>query len=115
MAKPQVVVVDVPKAVTVTMKNEKGQPISGDMSFVEFLQGCMDSYNPAGKGLRQIRQSVKIAGVLEEAKDKPGIRFEPNDWDVMKAAVESMQWNPKAARELLPYLEAVEKAQTVDV
>lgn len=78
-------------------------------SFASFLTNAMDLYAPNGKGIKQIRQAVKIMGIVEQANGT--LTLEDADYEVVKAAVESCAWKPQFARKALPFFEAVEAAK----
>ena len=80
--------------------------------FSDFLQTALDGYPPCGKGPKQIRQAAKIAGVLESLDGTKTLSLEDADYEVVHQAIEAMAWNPSVARRIVPFFDAVEKAQT---
>ena len=64
-----------------------------------------------GRGIKQIRQAIKIRATVETANE--ALTLEDADYELLNAAVSSCQWIPAAARQLLPFFEAVESAKDV--
>ena len=100
-------VIDVPEPVKLNGKD--------DFKFAEFLEAALDMYEPLGKGIKSIKQAVKIHTILEAMNGEKTLRLEDADFEVVKAAVDAGKWLPKAARLMLPYFEALEAPQNVKV
>lgn len=77
-----------------------------DYTFKKFLMDAMDQYKPFGSGIKNIRQAVKIADLIEESEGE--LEFEDNDYEELKKAVEVAEWRPGVARQLLSYYEALD-------
>ena len=91
---------------------QTGDPVvverSLSISWSEWAQLALDGYAPLGRGLKQIRQAVKLA---ERISASNGIlELEDADFDVVKAAVDAFEWSPGSARKLVAYYEVIESA-----
>ena len=104
-------VVDVPEVVKIPLTLEETR----DFTFVEFLRGAFDQYEPFGQGIANVRQALKLHGQLDTLNGEKVIRFEDADFTVMKSAVEKSKWRPAVSRYLISFFDAVEKAQDVKV
>lgn len=76
------------------------------VSMKHFLIDALDMYAPSGRGVKMIRQAIKIINAIEEAKDE--LKLEDTEFDVLKAAVDQCPSKPRIARALLPFYEAIE-------
>jgi len=103
-------IIDAPSPVVFEAKDDKGNAVVQEFPFKKFLQTSVESYEPAGKGIRMIRQADKILNAIEGMDGH--LTLEDEEFNVLKAAVEAMPWKPPAARKFIPFYEAVEKAQT---
>jgi len=108
-------IIDVPKeVVTIQIATVRGDQ-SIDKTIFEFLIEAVEAWPEFGKGLKAIRQGDKIIKLIESARvqDSPSILLEDADYTALKNAVEGVQWNSKFAIKMLPFMDAVEKAQEV--
>ena len=103
-------IIEVPKDLTVSFPTQNG-PVEGPVVFKAWLQDTLDVYEPLGLGPKGARQALKIANAIEDANGT--ILLEDSDFDVVKAAVEKGKWRPGVVRQLVPFIEAVEKAEEV--
>ena len=110
-------VIDIPNPVTVeTQKLVKGEVVTGkeDVTFLEFLEYCLDGYEELAKTPKMIRQYDQIMTVIESMNGEKSICFGTDDFAVVKAAVESRNWRtPKLGRSYLPFYKAVDEVQEV--
>jgi hypothetical protein len=111
-------IIDVPDPIRMTLRQVRSVgaetvTVEGDLSwtFADFLQLSLDEYAPLGRGLKQIRQAVRISGILEKLNGAKEFQMEDADFAVVKEAVEARGWNAGVARRLLPFFEAVDKAR----
>lgn len=103
-------VVDIPGAVKVDMP---GLTEPKEVTFQEFVAGALDQYEEMGKGIKQVRQAVKLHTILDGINGEKNVQFEDADFEVVKAAVEKAGMIPKAARQMVAFYEAVEGAEQV--
>lgn len=79
------------------------------LTFGQWLQTALDQYLPLGKGPKAQRQAAKIAESIEQANG--AIRLEDADFEVVKAAVETFQFQPKVNRHAGLFWAAIENVQ----
>ena len=103
-------IIDIPEPVAVA-KDQDNKDVK--IPFMDFIRNSLDMYEKLGKGIKQIRQAVKIHGIIDSVNGEKVIRFEDTDYEVVKEAVDSAGWKPVAARKMLSFYDAVEKAQNV--
>jgi hypothetical protein len=96
----------VPGAITVRHEGN-----TKETAFGEFLRMALDAYNPLGHGTSNIRKAVKIHEKVEGINGAAELVVEDEEHRTIKAAVEAMEWNPAAARQMIPFFDAVEKAE----
>lgn len=94
--------IDIPKAIRLPDGPSEN-------TFPDFLIQAMDAYAPSGKGLAQVRQACKIMDKID-AMDGHLI-LEDAEFTTLKAAVDTVQFPPKAARMCISFYEAVEAAK----
>lgn len=102
-------VITIPADVTEARVVGKDEPVKLNLGFKDFLKIALENYPECGKGLKNIRKANKISELVEKA-DKT-IVMDDELLEFTKAAVESMSWNPAAARAMLPYFDALEGAK----
>lgn len=98
-------IIDIPADVTVEFSPEQKKAIT----FKEYLITHLDSYVEI-KTVSQVRQAAKIVDTIEKA-DKT-ISLEDADFEVLKGATSKMVFIPRVSRQLLTYLDALDKVQT---
>jgi hypothetical protein len=112
-------VIEIPETLKVTLRGLQGEQ-ELEFPFFDFVTAALDNYAPLGKGVKQVRQAAKIAGLIEAAEEKcnggaekcdRALALEDADFEVVKAAVNAHGWPPSTARQVLAYFEAVEKAE----
>lgn len=99
-------VIEVPGTVEPKAFDAKGTPKT--VSFKEFLNLHLDTYGGA-KTPKQIRQLAKVFDIIE--KSDGHIELEDADYDLVKAACEDVKYVAGFARQLIPYYDAIDKAQ----
>jgi hypothetical protein len=100
--------IDIPQDVTEAKVSGKDEPIKLDLSFKKFLLLAMENYPTAGKGYGNIKKANTITTAVEKAEKT--ITLDDDHLAMLKSAIEEMPWNPAAARAMIPYFEALEKA-----
>lgn len=76
----------------------------------EVLLFQLDTYAEV-KTLSMVRQAAKVAEAIE--KGNGTISLEDADYDLLKAACQKIAYVTKVSRQLIPFYEAVEKAEAV--
>lgn len=87
------------------------EPDNRTVSFQEFLTTAVDQFEEFGKGVSGIRQGAKIIEIVEKANGE--FQLEDADYAKLKEATNFASYNPKIARFLIPFFEALETAETV--
>jgi len=109
-------IIDVPKPIEkVPLRLLQGNAIAVTeltMNFGEWLLHALDAYKEHGKGAKAARAGARILSAVEVADGV--LRLEDGDHDIMKAALEAMDWNPAVNNRAARFWEAFEKAQDVD-
>ena len=99
--------VQVPSPVEVKM-------VGSTMEFKEFCLQAMESSQSYGKGLANVRKYIRTCEVLEKGANAEGfVFFEDEDFHCLHDAVKTTAFRPSVGRSLLPFYEAMEKAEEV--
>lgn len=100
-------IVEVPGDIVVHLRSGTGQ-IEDRVAFKRFLVHQMDSFE--GITTReQVRQADKIVKLIESSNGS--ISFEDADYSLVNDACAQLRWVPEAKRQLIPFLDALEKPQ----
>jgi len=100
-------VIDIPA--TIKTKPAGAAP-EMEISFKDWLVKHLDVYQEI-KTVSQIRQASKIVDAIEAANGT--LALEDADFAVLKGAVEKPFYVPGINRQLLPYYDAMDKAQDI--
>lgn len=110
-------IVDVPKPITVKfplIKDGSAEP--REITFKEFCLMHMDNYGSI-KSPSQVRQASKVFDAVEAAKKgadgQETIALEDAEYELLKSAVGEVKFVPGVSRQLVPYFDAIDKAQDV--
>lgn len=85
-----------------------------EVSFAEFVTLHLDSYAEI-KTPAQHRQVNKVLALLEKqgADKTPAVALEDADYALVKASIQKSAYVPRAARQLLAHVDAIESAEEV--
>lgn len=97
-----------PGKVKVVMPTREGER-EEEYTFARFVTDTLDVY-PA-KTPKQIRQTIKILDAVN--KNSENVSLEDTDYDILKDAAEHIAFLPRAARQLLPFYDAIDQAEKV--
>lgn len=100
-------IVTVPEDVTLAITTQNG-PVKDVTPFKKFLVHQLDSFEGV-KTREQIRQVDKIVKLIEASSGS--IPFEDADYAVVDDACKELRYVPEAKRQLIPFLDALEKTQ----
>lgn len=78
-----------------------------DFTFKEFLLSAINSYEPFGQGIKNIRQGCKLAELADSAKTGEELELEDADYETLKRSVEQCKWNPFVARSAISFYDAL--------
>lgn len=107
-------VIDIPVAVELETNVFNGAVLNRQkmpMTFLEWSTICVDNYAEMAKGAKAARQAARIVDALENANGT--CHLEEAEFEILKAAVEKQEWKAGLNRKMIPFYEAIEKAQDV--
>jgi len=87
------------------VKLDVGGEVEQVFTFKEFLLAAINTHEPFGQGIKNIRQGYKLAELAES--DEEELELEDADYEVLKAAVEACKWNPFVARNAITFYDAL--------
>lgn len=110
-------VIDIPAPVTCKLPQRDGSERDVVRTFLTFLDEACGQYEPFAQGAKNGRQYDKLMRIIEACTpDAKSIQFEDADFEVLVQATEKAQWvTPKVNRAFIPFRDAIERAQRVDV
>ena len=103
--------IDVPGDVSVIMNSDNKENMV--VTFKEFLEASLDQYEPLGKGYKMAQRGMIIGSHIEQMNGDKMLKLEDEDFDILKKAVDNATFRPAANRRMVPFYEAVKKAQEV--
>ena len=101
-------VIEIPAPIKAKLIGSKDEP--KEIPFKEFLELHTDTFSGA-KTPKQFRQLAKIAEALDGSKDT--FQLEDADYDLLKECLNEGKYLPGVAKQLIPFYDAIEKAQDV--
>ena len=98
------------RTITIPAGIEKGEL---KLDFTDAMTEAINNFPEAGKGIANIRKANKIVDKLEAAKKDAAktIDFDDADYDFLVKAVNELGWNPRLVSLLIPFMDALEKAE----
>lgn len=103
-------IITVPADIEVEYTSPRGR-VKDKSVFKKFLVDAIDLYAEGIKGPKRIRLAAKVVDVIENSNGT--ITLEDDHYDLVKGAVEHMDWMPGYARQVIPFFDAVENAEAV--
>lgn len=91
-----------------TWANSDGN-VKESISMKDWMVLMMDQYQKWSKGYANIKRGEKIYNIVMAGIDT--IKLEDADYDELWSAIDSGAINPKIARRVLPFYEAVKNAE----
>lgn len=101
-------VIEIPAPIKAKLIGSKDEP--KEIVFKEFLALHIDTFSGA-KTPKQFRQLAKISDALEAGAGT--FQVEDADYDLLKDCLNEGKYLPGVARQLIPFYDAIEKAQDV--
>lgn len=100
-------VVDVPGDIVIQLRTATGK-MEERTPFKKFLVHQLDTFDGV-KTREQVRQADKIVKLIESSNGS--ISFEDADYALVNDACAELRWMAEAKRQLIPFLDALEKPQ----
>jgi len=79
-----------------------------DYTMKEWIGELLDNYSGFGKGVKGIRQAIKIEKAFADADND--FTIDDAEWNALKKAMEDVTLNPKVARQIIAFYDAIEGA-----
>jgi len=103
--------IEIPADITIKVPGPRGFE-TGEQSLKQFLKAAVESNKLYGQGLANIKRGMKLLEIIEKNCEGETLVLEDADYDAIKAAVDTTEWQSVFVLQMGTLIEAVENAET---